>query len=312
MDPLKLQENVAGDRDQGGVVETDESNREERAYVARALLMEEELQVVFRLARQKTAGSRDMNTGEEEVSERRSSTSSTPALQVSGEDAEESAALRLKRDRYSALVHDMFSPSTFRRGLTLLQVQFALMQLQSLQNEDLRLWLDLFEQQWLHERAFTSSQLRRMARLVQDASEESQLSCAKPKRSTAILGGEWEPVITCDMAIQVQPVLASRSSHSLTEQITRQNSLLSTQGHEADDPSLEIAMRWLMLMTEAQATLSISALRKAMRPIDKGRDDLLEELKALQEKQQQEERRIRELEAEAAGMGAAQAASSSG
>merc|ERR1712039_85397 len=89
-------------------------------------------------------------------------------------EAEDDADARLRkmqRERYSALVHEMFSPGTFRHGIKLENMQFALMRLIALSRSDLNMWLDLFEQQWLHERVAAIRELERSAGKMVDKSE---------------------------------------------------------------------------------------------------------------------------------------------
>jgi len=82
--------------------------------------------------------------------------------QVEEEDSEK-VLENLVKERYAGFVYDMFAESTFRRGLQLREMQFALMRLIALPGSELLVWLDLFERSWVHEKVTAGRGLTRAA-----------------------------------------------------------------------------------------------------------------------------------------------------
>jgi len=68
---------------------------------------------------------------------------------------------QVREHRMGALVREMLMTGTFRHGLPLEDFQFSAMRLQRIPKEDLLVWVDLFEKQWIHKRATAMRSLMR-------------------------------------------------------------------------------------------------------------------------------------------------------
>lgn len=80
------------------------------------------------------------------------------------------------RHQFEGYVHLMFSPATFRRGVKLMEVEFALVRLQSFSRAELKVWLDVFEERWIYERVAAENSLRHIANPVVDRCEPQLVS----------------------------------------------------------------------------------------------------------------------------------------
>lgn len=77
------------------------------------------------------------------------------------------------RQRLIRRTKQMFGASTFRRGVELEKLQVALMEVQSCASQELRQWVDLFEERWVRHNEFVAHKLDQYTGLVQD----QQLQC---------------------------------------------------------------------------------------------------------------------------------------
>lgn len=74
------------------------------------------------------------------------------------EEKEKQRASDIVDVKIKRMIEKMFEPKFFRRGLTLVELQLSLLKLTQTPRDELRRWLDLFEVQWISEKAEIADQ----------------------------------------------------------------------------------------------------------------------------------------------------------
>jgi len=96
------------------------------------------------------------------------------SLKRAGRHARLEESLRLLTDQ-------MFHPLVYKTGIELEAMQLALMELVRIRQQDLTLWLDIFEETWLKHNAYQSNRIRRYAGSVKDQLQQTDITvCKKP------------------------------------------------------------------------------------------------------------------------------------
>jgi len=131
---------------------------------------------------------RASTSGEEREEDEDSSDSSVDM----GEEVQDPVELLKQMDhlRIQGMVHKMYSPNVYYKGLTTTDFHTAILQLLDLPKEDVRLWLDLFERVWREERVLASRELERQAGLLPamevqatdgpEDSDQEEIACTQP------------------------------------------------------------------------------------------------------------------------------------
>jgi len=100
----------------------------------------------------------------------------------------------LDAKRFRNMVHDMFKPGLFNQGLALLDFQGAMLRLTHLTKDEIRKWVDAFEQAWRGQRVDMDHELSKQVGRYRDSScntqEEEFMELAAPSRQSPAVG-KW-------------------------------------------------------------------------------------------------------------------------